>query len=156
MVLVAPVGYPHGCSINMLLGLSLVNYFGTYEGYLFGSLFCTLAGLIIGTVERYLVGLSLGIPLGYPLEYLNLGYFLSVTLMGAPLWLWFASESVRCQCCFRCPTDFRKPNLLGGRSYLLCPYLCIHYQIYHGFRKVFPADGVDYLGTILYLLDHLL
>ena len=80
---------------------------------------CTLAGLIIGTVERYLVGLSLGISLGYPLEYLNLGYFLSVTLMGAPLWLWFVSEAERCQCCFCRLTDFRKSTCwAGGGVYL--------------------------------------
>ena len=113
MVLVVPVGYPLGYSINMLLGLSLVNYFGTYEGYLFRSLLCTLAGLILDTVERYLVGLSLRITIGYPLEYLNLGYFLSVTLMGVPLWLWFVSESVRCHCCFRCLTDFCKAPFCG-------------------------------------------
>ena len=79
-----------------------------------GSSLCTLAGLIIGTVERCLVGLSLGIPLGYPLEYLNLGYFLSVTLMGAPLWLLFISDSVRCQCCFFRLTDFRIYTCWGG------------------------------------------
>ena len=57
MVLGAPVGYPLGYSINMLIGLELENYFGTQEGYLVGVSLATLTGLMIGTGEVSLVGL---------------------------------------------------------------------------------------------------
>ena len=50
MVLVAPVGSPLGYSIIMLIVLALDNYFGTWEGYLFGVSLVTLADLMIGTV----------------------------------------------------------------------------------------------------------
>ena len=43
-----------------------------------------LAGLMIGTVEGSLVGLSLGITIVTPLEYPNPGDDLPVTLLGAP------------------------------------------------------------------------
>ena len=49
MMLGAPVGYPLEYSIGMFLGLSLINYYGTWEGYLVGFLPDTLGGLMIGT-----------------------------------------------------------------------------------------------------------
>ena len=64
MVLGAPVGYPLGYYINMLLGLELCNFFGIWEVSLVVVSPGTLVGLTIGTGEGYLVGLSLGIPLG--------------------------------------------------------------------------------------------
>ena len=73
MVLEAPVGYPLGYSINMLILLALGNSFGTWEVYLFGVSLDTLAGLMIGTGEGSLVGLSMGLPLGSPLESQNPG-----------------------------------------------------------------------------------
>ena len=47
MVLLAPVGSPLGYSINMLLGLALENYFGTWEVSLAGVLLGALDGLMI-------------------------------------------------------------------------------------------------------------
>ena len=67
MVLVAPVVYPFGYSINKFLGLALDNSFGTWELYLVGLSLGTLAGLLIGNVEGSLVRLSLAIPLGSPI-----------------------------------------------------------------------------------------
>ena len=61
-------------------------------------LFGTLVGLMIGTGEVSLVGLSLVLPLGYPLESTNTGVDMPGTLMGASLGLWFGSEAVRCWC----------------------------------------------------------
>ena len=58
-------------------------------------------GLIIGTGERYLVGLSLELTLGSPLVSPNNGDDLPETLMGAPIGLWFGSEAVRRRCCCR-------------------------------------------------------
>ena len=49
MGLVAPVGYSLGYSINMLLGLALCNYFGTWKGSLVGVSIGPLNGLIIDT-----------------------------------------------------------------------------------------------------------
>ena len=69
----SPVGSPFGYYINMLLGLEIDNYFWTWEGYLVVFSLGTLDGLMIGTVERYLVGLSLGLPPVYPLESPYLG-----------------------------------------------------------------------------------
>ena len=45
----------------------------------------TLVGLIIGTGEGSLVGLSLVLTLGYPLGYPNPGAYLTGTLLGMPL-----------------------------------------------------------------------
>ena len=59
MVMLAPIGYPLGYLINMLLGLALENYFGIREVYLVGVSLDTLYGLMIGTVEGPVVGLSL-------------------------------------------------------------------------------------------------
>ena len=58
-----------------------------------------MAGLIIGTVEGYMIVLSLGIILVYPLESPNPGSELSDMLSGAPLGLWFGSEAIKCLCC---------------------------------------------------------
>ena len=55
-------------SINVLLGLALVNYFVTFEGSLVEVSLVSLAGLMIGTGEGYLSSLSLVLPLGYQLE----------------------------------------------------------------------------------------
>ena len=63
MFLVEAVRYPLGYSINMLLCLVLGTYFGTREGYLVGVSPDTMAGLMIGNVEVYSVGLSLVLPL---------------------------------------------------------------------------------------------
>ena len=57
----------------MLLLLALGTYFGTCVGSLVVASLDTLGGLIIGTVEGYLVGLSLGLPLGPPPEFSNAG-----------------------------------------------------------------------------------
>ena len=73
MVPVAPVGYPLGHYINTLLGLALDNYFGTWEGYLFVVSLGTLDGLMIGTGEVCLVGLSLVLLLGSPPDSQNPG-----------------------------------------------------------------------------------
>ena len=54
-----------------------------------------MRGLIIGTVEVYLVGLPLVLPLGYPLEYPNHVSMMPGTLLGVPLGLWFISEVFR-------------------------------------------------------------
>ena len=51
-----------------------------------------LDGLIIDTVEGYLVVLSLGLPLGSPLDSPNTGAQLPVMVMGALLGLWFGSD----------------------------------------------------------------
>ena len=59
MVLGAPVGYPLGYYINILLGLAFFNSLGTWEGSLVVVSLVPLVGLIIGTGEGYLVGLSL-------------------------------------------------------------------------------------------------
>ena len=50
MVIGIPIGYPLGYSINMLLGLELDNYFGTWEISLVVVSLGTLYGLIIDTV----------------------------------------------------------------------------------------------------------
>ena len=60
-------------------------------------LFGTLVGLIIGTVEVSLVGLSLGLPHGYPLESTNTGVDMHGTLMGASLGLRLGYEAIRCR-----------------------------------------------------------
>ena len=67
MLMGAHVGYPLGYSIKILVGLALVNSFGTWELYLVVIPLSTLDGLMIGAVELSLVGLSLGLPLGSPL-----------------------------------------------------------------------------------------
>ena len=54
----------------------------------------TLAGLIIGTGEGSLIGLSLGLPLGSPLESTNTGADMPGTLLGAPPGLWFEFDVV--------------------------------------------------------------
>ena len=52
----------------------------------------TMAVLMVGTIEGYLVGLSLGLPLGSPLESPNHVAELHDTPLDAPLGLWFGSE----------------------------------------------------------------
>ena len=47
MMMVVPIGSPLGYSINMLLGLALVNYFGTWEVSLVGVSLGALDGLMI-------------------------------------------------------------------------------------------------------------
>ena len=54
-----------------------------------GVIIVRLAGLMIGTGGRYLVGLSVGIPLGSPLESPNPDNQMPDTLLGAPLGSWF-------------------------------------------------------------------
>ena len=55
--MVASVGYPLGDSIDMILGLTLDNYFGPWEGYLVVVSLVELGGLMIGTWVGSLVGL---------------------------------------------------------------------------------------------------
>ena len=52
-----------------------------------------LGGLVIGTVEGYLVILSLGLPLGSPIGYPNLRAVLPVPLLSAPIGLLFGYEA---------------------------------------------------------------
>ena len=99
MVLVAPVGYPLGYSINMLIVLQFENSLFTWEVSLVGVSLGTLDGLMIGTGEGSLVGLSLGFLLGSQLESPNPGYDLTGTLLRVPLGLCFSSEDVSCLCC---------------------------------------------------------
>ena len=96
MVLVVNVGSTLGYSINIFLDLELFNSFGTWKVYLVGFLLRTMDGLMIGTGEGSLVGLSLVLPLVYPLESPNTGSELYDTLLGSPLGLWFGSEVARC------------------------------------------------------------
>ena len=56
MVLGAPIGYPLGYSINMLIGLELENYFSKREGSLVEVSLETLTGLMIGTGEVSFLG----------------------------------------------------------------------------------------------------
>ena len=122
MVMVAPVGYPLGYSINMLLGLVLFNSFDTWEGYLVRVSLGTLARLIIVTREGSLVVLSLLISIGFPLESPNPGDELPGTLLGAPIGLWFGSEAVRCLCSCIFLVYNHEDNLWGvGISFVL-PY----------------------------------
>ena len=60
-MLVAPVGYPHGYSINNFFVLALGNYFRTWEGYLVEVTLDTLPGYMIVTGGVSLVLLSLGL-----------------------------------------------------------------------------------------------
>ena len=82
----------------MFIGLELCNYFGIWEGSSVGFSLGILAGLIIGTGEGSLVGLSLGLPLGSPLDSSNTEAELPSTILGAPLGLWFGSESAMSLC----------------------------------------------------------
>ena len=122
IVLGARVGYQLLYSINMLIGLVLYNYFGTWEGYLVVISLDTLVDMVIGTGEGYLVGLSLVLPLGSPLEYLNPRAELPGMLLGSPLGLCFSSEPVRCRCCCRFLMNFREATYrgVGGVRYFLC------------------------------------
>ena len=97
----------------MLLGLSLGNYFGTWEGTLVEVSLGTLAGLMIGIWEGYLVGLSLGLTIGSPIESLNPGADLHSTLLSVNLQLWFGSGAVRCRCCCCRLTNSRKATWWG-------------------------------------------
>ena len=74
-----------------MLGLELVNYFGSREISLIVVSLGTLVWLMVGTGEGSFFGLSLGLPLGYPPESTNIGSELSSMLMGGPLGLWFGS-----------------------------------------------------------------
>ena len=82
----------------MLLFLALENSFGTWEGYLVGVSYGTMAGLMIGAVEVSLVWLSLGLPLGSSFEHPNNGAYLPDMTLGVPIGLRFSSEAVRCLC----------------------------------------------------------
>ena len=84
MVMVAPVWYPLGYSINIFIGLKLVNSFVTWEFSLVGVSLGTLSCLMISIGEGYLAGLSLVLPLGSLLEYKNSGFVLGFFLN---LWL---------------------------------------------------------------------
>ena len=57
MVLGEHVGYTLEYSINMLLALTFVNYFDTWEGYFVIFLLGALGRLMIFTGEVYFVGL---------------------------------------------------------------------------------------------------
>ena len=57
MVMGAHLGYPIGYSINMLLGLELGNYFGTWEASLVVVSLDIHYGLMIGNEEGSMVGL---------------------------------------------------------------------------------------------------
>ena len=59
-----------------------------------GILLGPLDGLMIGTGEAYLVGLSLGITFVSPLDLPNLESELPGTLIGCPLGLCFGSDVV--------------------------------------------------------------
>ena len=97
----------------MFLGLALCNYFGTREGSLVGVSLGLLDGLMIGTGEVYLVGLSLELPLGFPFEYKNPGAELSGILMGVPIGFWFDSEASRCLCYCRRLMDYHEDTCWG-------------------------------------------
>ena len=115
-VMGAHVGYPLGYSINMFLGLALGNLFVTREGSLVGVSLGILVGFMIGTVEGSLVGLSLGITLRSLPIYPNPGANLHVTILGAPLGLWYGSEAVRCWCYYFRLTDFCEDTCAGARA----------------------------------------
>ena len=104
----ARVGYQLLYSINMLIGLVLYNYFGTWEGYLVVISLDTLVDLVIGTGEGYLVGLSLVLPIVSPLESTNNGYYLPGTLLVVPPGLWFICEVARCLCYCRQIVDYHE------------------------------------------------
>ena len=87
----APVGSPLVYSINMLLGLELFDYFVTRKVSLVGVSLGPMYGLMLGTGEEYLAGLSLGLLLGSPLEYPNNGSDLTVMLLSVTLGLCFSS-----------------------------------------------------------------
>ena len=78
-----------------------------------------MVGLMIGTGEGYLVGLSLGFTLGSPLKSPNHGAELPGMLLVATLRLWFGSELVRCSCCCHHLTDERKANFWGLGIYCI-------------------------------------
>ena len=64
MVIVSPVEYLLGYSMNILLFLALENSFGTREGSLVVFSLVPLVGLMIVNGEGYLVVLQLELPLG--------------------------------------------------------------------------------------------
>ena len=97
----------------MLLGLAIGDYFGTWEVTLVGVSLGTMCGLMIGTVEESIFGLSLVLPLVSPLESPNPGADLPGTLLGAPHGLCFGFEVVRCRCSCRRFTDLRE-DTCGG------------------------------------------
>ena len=101
VVMGAPLSPPLVYSMNMLIGLVLINSFGKWEGLFVEVSLGTPDRLMIGTVEGYLIGLSLVISLGSPLESPNPGSDLPGILLGAHLGLWFGSEAARflCFCC---------------------------------------------------------
>ena len=98
IVMGAPAGYPLGCFIKIYICLTLWNSFSTCEGYLVVVSIVSLSGLMIRTIEGYLVGLSLQVPLRSPLESQNPGSEMPGTLLVAPIGLWFFSELFRCLC----------------------------------------------------------
>ena len=113
MVLIAPVGYPLGYSINIFLGLVIDNYFGTWEGSLVVVSLGALAGLVVVTGEGYFFVLSLLLPREYPFYSPNPGAELPGTLMGYTLGLFFGYEAVVCLCsCLRL-MDFHKATCWG-------------------------------------------
>ena len=105
----------------MFLRLLLGNYFFTREGYLVGVLLGAMGGLIIGTVEGSLVGLSLVLPLGHLNEYQNPGVFcLShcwAHLFGCAL------DMKRSGISFTVSSSKTAAKLLTGGSYFLRPLL---------------------------------
>ena len=118
----------------MFLGSELDNYFGIWELSLVGFQLRTLASLMIGTGERYLVGLSLGLQLRSPLDSPNTGTDLPGTLLGAPIRLWFGSD------------------VLWGYLFLESLPLELLSHL-NKFSKALPTDGVDNLFIFTHLVD---
>ena len=121
MMMVAPIGYPLEDSISILLGLALGNYFDAWEGYFVGFSLVSLAELVIGDVEVYLVGLSLVLPLGSPLESPNPGADFTGMLIGELLGLWFGYEVCRYSCFCHRLMDFLEANFWGVGVYCVPP-----------------------------------
>ena len=97
----------------MFIRFALGNSFGTWVGYLVGVSLVKMGGLLIGTGELFLVGLSMVFTLGYLLESPNPGSVLPGTLIETPIGFWFGSEAVRYWCSCRRLTDFRKYTYRG-------------------------------------------
>ena len=97
-----------GYSINIILGLVLDNYFGTWEGSLVVVSLVTLSGLVVVTGEVYCFALSLLLPLGYSFYSPNPGSELPGKLLGYTLGLCFGYEAFMCLCSCRRLIDFHK------------------------------------------------
>ena len=113
IVMGTPVGYPLEYSISILIGLALGTSFCTWEVYLFEVSLGKMGGFIIGNGEGCLFGLALILILGSPIESPNYGYVLPATLLGAPLVLWFGSESFSRWCSCRWILYFNEDTCRG-------------------------------------------